>query len=492
MSKRISLSRAARLVGVKRGSLQLKIRQGELKTFEGEIVLSDLLQSYPDAQIEDSSMLERVEQIIENANFSTFYDEHRRSDKLILSERVKSLSRELLRTQGKLKSTELMLAELLIRLKPEEYDNDENLSHRQWLMDSLEAIKNEKYESEMQLANEVFLRTMSAQATILASGHEFFIEGAESILEAGLRGGLALNYGCSNGNCGLCKMRVVSGETQKIRHHDYSLTEAEKGLGYVLSCSSTAVSDLVLEAEEANHAGDIPRQNIPIRLKRLDRIGDDMLIVSSKTPRTNRLRFLAGQQALLTANDGSSGVYPIASCPCDDMNLQFHIAVKNDDPFSLYLASSAKLNDEIDLSGPQGSFALNENSPNSLIFIAESTGFATIKGLIEHAMALDTAERILLFWIVDEAEGLYMNNLCRAWNDALDNFQYIPVIASTDSSLDGILDNTIAPASADAFDYYLCGGDRVEQLMARMIEAKSIPEAQFNFDRNQPATGKQA
>jgi len=45
--------------------------------------------------------------------------------------------------------------------------------------------------------NETFLRVMSAQATVIPSNHELFIEGAESILEAGLRGGLALNYGCS-------------------------------------------------------------------------------------------------------------------------------------------------------------------------------------------------------------------------------------------------------------------------------------------------------
>jgi len=69
MARRISLSRAARLVGVKRGVLQQQIRAGLLQTFEGEIVLADLLQAYPDAQIEDSSMLDRVEQIIEQASF---------------------------------------------------------------------------------------------------------------------------------------------------------------------------------------------------------------------------------------------------------------------------------------------------------------------------------------------------------------------------------------------------------------------------------------
>ena len=97
MAKRISLSRAARLVGVKRGTLQQKIRAGELATFEGEIVLADLLHAYPDAQVEDSSMLERVEQIIEQATFVNPDHIARRPDNVALTARVMSLSRELAR-----------------------------------------------------------------------------------------------------------------------------------------------------------------------------------------------------------------------------------------------------------------------------------------------------------------------------------------------------------------------------------------------------------
>ena len=67
MPRLITLSRAARLVGVKRGVLQSRIRQGELRTFEGELLLSDLLHAYPQTKIEDTTMLERVEHIMEQA-----------------------------------------------------------------------------------------------------------------------------------------------------------------------------------------------------------------------------------------------------------------------------------------------------------------------------------------------------------------------------------------------------------------------------------------
>ena len=60
-----------------------------------------------------------------------------------------------------------------------------------------------------------FMRIMTAQVQIRPSGHEFFVEGGDALLEAALRAGLALDYGCSIGSCGKCKARVVSGQVQK-------------------------------------------------------------------------------------------------------------------------------------------------------------------------------------------------------------------------------------------------------------------------------------
>ena len=307
MAKRISLSRAARLVGVKRGTLQQQIRAGELKTFEGEIVLADLLQLYPNAQIEDSSMLERVEQIIEQATFINPEAAARKPDNVALTSRVMSLSEDLSRQKRLTGRYQRLLTRLREKLPQLAGEPDLPGQLLDWL-DAAEArIEDDDVTIDQSFVNETFLRVMSAQATVLPSNHEFFIEGAESILEAGLRGGLALNYGCSNGNCGLCKMRVVSGEVRKIRHHDYALTEAEKGLGYVLGCCNTALTDVVLEADEASGTSDIPRQTIPLRVKKIDHLKQDVLVVTTRTPRTSRLRFLAGQRATLSIDHVGSG-----------------------------------------------------------------------------------------------------------------------------------------------------------------------------------------
>ncbi len=100
MGRRISVSRAARLVGVKRGTLQQKIRSGELNTFEGEILLSDLLLVCPATKVEDSSMLDRVEQIMEQATFIVGEDNIRSSGNAALAARILAINQDLARQKN--------------------------------------------------------------------------------------------------------------------------------------------------------------------------------------------------------------------------------------------------------------------------------------------------------------------------------------------------------------------------------------------------------
>jgi CDP-4-dehydro-6-deoxyglucose reductase len=447
MARRISLSRAARLVGVKRGVLQQQIRAGELKTFEGEIVLPDLLQAYPNAQIEDSSMLERVEQIIEQATFINADIAAHKPDNQALAARIMALGKELSRQRRLVGRYRDFVHELREQASLLDEEPDSRSRLRDWIEQTAAMVENDDDTIDQPFVNETFLRVMTAQATVLPSGHEFFVEGAESILEAGLRGGLALGYGCSNGNCGLCKMRVVSGEIRK--------------------------------ADEAQGTSDIPTQNIALRIKRIEKANPQILIVSARTPRTSRLRFLAGQRATLAIDQVGSGHYPIASCPCDDMNLQFHLALDPADPLASYLAETAAVNDSVTLQGPVGSFVLNENSPHALVFIAEGIGFASIKGLIEHAMALDAAEHIYLFWIAADGDPPYLHNLCRAWNDALDNFDYVPLSASEGERINDHIEAQLGATNPAAFDYYLCAGDRLRDRIEEFVAGQAIPKHQL-------------
>jgi CDP-4-dehydro-6-deoxyglucose reductase len=486
MPRLITLSRAARLVGVKRGTLQKKIRQGELRTFEGELLLADLLHAYPQTEVEDSTMLERVETIMEQAVNKIYRGSADKPSSDTLAARILSLGQELAKARQEARCNGDLINDLARRFeelsaaRPDTAD-DAFSTIKAWFFNALKTLEAPDDDAGL-LAKEAFLRVMAAQVRLLPSGHEFLIEGTDSILEAGLRGGLALNYGCSNGNCGLCKCKVVSGQVKKIALHDYVLTETEKALGYILACSNTAVTDVVLEADEALGAHDIPAQQIAIRIRKIDRPDDRVVVLQARTPRTQRLRFLAGQYLALGLDVGITQHCSIASCPCDDMNLEFHVPVVAGDPFSGRLGE-LRANQTLTIEGPHGDFTLDEDSPRSLLFIAVNAGFGPVKSLIEHAMALDTAEEIHLLWLATPGHSHYLDNLCRSWADALDNFHYLALRVDESTTVEQQLGSALArQQELPVLDCYVCAPAPLLEPVEALLHAAGAAAAHIRLE----------
>ena len=432
MSKLLSLTRAARLVGVNRVVLQKKIQNGELDAHDGMVNVDDLLACYPDAELEDTVEIQRISRIKEQA-FGKRVFERALPDPEVLAARVTELSRTLALNQAMLENLKGLFNKLLKKLDETQCD-----AASQQMMGDLRLWIRHEAESAMEpgLGNllaikDNMLRVMAAHVTVLPSSHDFLLEGQDTLLEAAMSAGIPLNYGCSGGNCGLCKARVVSGEVKKTRHHDYVLTEAEKSQGWILLCSNTAVSDVSIEAAVAGSVQDIPFQEITATVKSVEPLGQDMMLLHLQTPRTQRLRFLAGQSVVLKVGQAFSAELPIASCPCDDRNVLFHVRRQNGNLFSDYVFDRMKARESVEIEGPQGEFILHEKSPRPLYFFAFDGGFAPIKSVIEHAMSLN-AESIRLYWIASSREDIYMPNMVRAWADALDNFQHEEQVAGFD------------------------------------------------------------
>lgn len=267
---------------------------------------------------------------------------------------------------------------------------------------------------------------MSHTVTLLPSNHSFLLDGRTSILDTALDKGLNLNYGCTNGNCGKCRAKLKIGTVKATKHQDFIFTAREKHQQFILMCANTATTDLVLEADLASDNVDIPHQEINAKLKKINPISDQTSIIHIQTPRTNTLRFLAGQNIQLSLNN-TSACYPIASCPCDDRNLEFHINSQNNSSFNDELINHVKAGATIQLNGPYGNLQLQETPQTATVFFAVDNGFAPIKSLIEHAISLDYQKDIALYLFSTQHKQHYYHNLCRSWKDALDNFSYVPI-----------------------------------------------------------------
>ncbi len=429
MSRRLSVARAAYLIGVPRGVLQRMIRAGELEAYDGQIDLEELQRLFPSVSPEEAGALERVRTIREES-FGRRVRERMLPSQEVLAQRLFAQSRELTEMREMAQAYHRLVQ--AIRSRIDELGDGDGKVRRlaEFIERELAQLLGSDSSAPLE-AMATMLEVISAQVTVRPSGRQFLLEGNESILQAGLKSGLSFSYGCNSGNCGLCKARLISGELRRIQHTDYTLSEAERAQGYTLLCAHTAVSDVVIETLEASGPQDIPQQDIVCNVRAIGDLGADTRLLHLQTPRSNRLRFLAGQSVTLgvaTPQGDVQQVFALASCPCDERNLHIHVARGQDGPVTaLLFGGDLKLNSPVNVRGPLGDFVIDAESSRPVLFVACDTGFGPVKSLIEHLIASEQAETFALYWLATGADGHYLANQCRAWEAAFDNFSFRPL-----------------------------------------------------------------
>ncbi|MDP2808750.1 MAG: 2Fe-2S iron-sulfur cluster-binding protein [Rhodocyclaceae bacterium] len=481
MSQWLTLSRAAHLLGISRVALQKRIREGELPSFDGMVAADDLQRTWPELDLDESGSFEKTRAIREDA-FARRLRERVLPTQEALAQRLFAQGQELAELQRTLTRYHTLFETLHARLDAVPAPAAGELMR---LLDEglAQALAAPAPGNDM-AALDAMLRVMSAHVTVKPSGREFFVEGSETLLKAALRAGLAPNYGCGNGVCGLCKARVVAGEARAVLPSDYRFSEAEKAQNHVLMCACTALSsDLVLEVLEAGAPEDIPEQRVVAKVRSVDVLSDEVMRLHLQTPRSNRLRFLAGQRVTLGVSAGVAtgadlhGEYSVASCPCDDRNLIFHVCRTASHSFSQCVFDGRiKAGGDISVWGPWGSFVLEKGSVRPLVFIAIDAGFAPINSLIEHAIAVDAAESITLYWAGSQPRGQYLPNQCRAWAEALDEFSYLPL--AVDELPATLAANSALPIS----EVYLAGAAELVEPLAAALLAAGVPPSQLHVE----------
>jgi len=459
MAQQLNLARAAQLVGLPRATLQRMIAAGELASFDGWIAVDELRRIFPQAALDDAGALERVAQIRAEA-FGRRVRERMLPSQEVLAQRLLAQGHELANLRRYLTAYHALVVELGQRLQAAAGARDDELLRalaRDAQRGLQQVLGTEPAPQLDAMAN--MLNVISAQVTVRPSGRQFLLEGNDTILQAALKAGLRLPYGCGSGTCGLCKARVVSGEVRRIQHGDYPLSALERDQGYALLCTHTAVSDLVIETLEAGGPADIPDQFVIATVRAVTALAPDMRLLHLQTPRSSRLRFLAGQSVTLGLADAGGDVsqtLSLASCPCDDRNLQFHVR-RSDAPLAqLLFADRLRAGSAVSVRGPFGDFVLDADSDRPLLLLACDDGFAPIKSLIDHAIAAEQVPSFALYWVAQDAGGHYLGNQCRAWAAAFEGFRYVALVdrdpaAGAMRAVAACGDDPVSTAASDVF-----------------------------------------
>ena len=270
---------------------------------------------------------------------------------------------------------------------------------------------------------------MSYTVVIKPSGHSFQVKKDESVLDAALQHGYAIPYGCRNGACGACKGKLLSGDINYGTIKPTTLSEDDIKNGLLVCCQARACSDLTIEIDEVSAAADIEIRIMPTKVHKKEFLADDVVRLFLKLPDGERLQFLAGQYVDILLKDGRKRSFSIANAPHDDAYIELHIRHVDGGDFTGYVCDELQEKDILRIEGPHGSFFLREENNRPMIFIAGGTGFAPIKGIIEHILAENVDLPMHLYWGVRDHKDLYLADLAMKWDKHIPNFHFIPVLS---------------------------------------------------------------
>jgi len=330
---------------------------------------------------------------------------------------------------------------------------------------------------------------MSFKIRVPASGHEFIAEPDETILQAALRQAVGLPYGCRNGACGKCAGEVLSGDVSCDGESLRASAKTAFASGKTLFCQAHANSDLEIKVREIVKNTDIDIKILPCRVEKMALLTHDIMKLQLKLPETERLQFMAGQYLEILLKDGKRRAFSIANAPHDDEFIELHIRHVPDGHFGDYVFEGLKEKTLLRIEGPLGSYFLREDSDRPIILMGGGTGFAPLKGMLEHAFFINVKRPIHLFCGARAKRDLYMEEMVTNWLQQYPNLKFTPVLSEASEQDNwkgekGLVHESVIKHYPDlsGFDVYLSGPPPMVKAGMELFYKKGLPETQIYSD----------
>jgi CDP-4-dehydro-6-deoxyglucose reductase len=334
---------------------------------------------------------------------------------------------------------------------------------------------------------------MPFTVTVLPSGRSFSVDRDEPILTAAIRQGVGLPYGCKDGACGSCKVRLVEGRVIHGAHSASALSVAEEAAGLTLTCQAAPQTDVVIEARTVAGAGEFPVRKMPTRVISITKPAPDVAILMMQLPANDVLRYHPGQYVEFILPDGIRRSYSMANAPHtlgDKPAIELHVRHMPGGRFTEHVFSAMKPKDILRIEGPFGTFFLREDSRAPIVLLASGTGFAPIKAIVEHLQFKHIDRPVALYWGCRRRADLYLHEWAEAAAASLPNLHYVPVLSEPDPQDDwrgrtGLVHHAVMADLPDLslHEVYACGAPvMVDSARRDFVTACGLPPDAFFAD----------
>ncbi|OOG49478.1 2Fe-2S iron-sulfur cluster-binding protein [Rhodanobacter sp. C01] len=324
--------------------------------------------------------------------------------------------------------------------------------------------------------------------TLKSSDRQFSVAPGETVLEAAQRAGVALPYSCRAGACGSCKATLLQGHCEYPRNPPLALSASALAHQAVLLCQAVPTSDLLLEAREVTSVEDIARRQLGMVVTEKWRLAADViglrLLPAHGERRLNRL---PGQYVDVLLEDGRRRPFSIANGPQADGMIELHVRHVAGGGFTSWVDDVLKVGDHLRIEGPLGTFVPREDSERPMVFMAGGTGFAPVKAIVEHFIALGTRRSMRVYWGARTSADLYLRPLAERWERELPNLHFHAVLSDPEQAAGfrtGLVHEAVLADQPDlsGHDLYMSGPPAMIDAAHPLFLDAGLPEDRLYYD----------
>ena len=330
--------------------------------------------------------------------------------------------------------------------------------------------------------------------TLLPFGLAFECDEDETILDAALRQGVNLRYGCKHGGCGSCKTQIAEGEVDLEEASTFALMDYERAEGQALLCSAYPLSDVALELaddyDEASLRSGLEIRDLDARVVEVGALTRDLWKIHLELVRPTAWEFRAGQYVEVRVPGTEEWrAFSMANPPSASDRVELLVKMLPGGLFSQYVVDSLAPGDALRLRGPFGQFSLIESAA-PIVMIAGGSGMAPIWSMLQHLRDSASARPVTFFYGARAREDLIWLDELEQLTSALPRFRFIPAL-SEPAPADGwtgeagLVTDVVARRcdSLRGSEGYLCGPPGMIDAALDVLREKGLFSSRIRFDK---------